>query len=133
MSTEQTGTVREAIASANANFMSAFARRDAAGMAALYTPDGQLLPTGSDVVDGPQAIEAFWQAVMGMGIKEATLDTVEVEAHGDAAYEVGRYTLKGDGGQLLDQGKYVVIWKRDGGQWKLHRDIWNSSLPAVQP
>jgi ketosteroid isomerase-like protein len=70
---------------------------------------------------------------MGMGIKEATLDTVEVEAHGDAAYEVGRYTLKGDGGQLLDQGKYVVIWKRVGGQWRLHRDIWNSSLPAGQP
>jgi ketosteroid isomerase-like protein len=30
----------------------------------------------------------------------------------------------------VDQGKYIVIWKQDGGQWKLHRDIFNSSLPA---
>jgi uncharacterized protein (TIGR02246 family) len=132
MSTEQMGPIREAITSANRTFMDTFARGDAAGMAALYTPDGQLLPTGSDVVAGPQPIQAFWQAVMGMGIKEATLETVEVEAHGDAAHEVGRYTLKGAGGQLLDQGKYVVIWKQVGGQWKLHRDIWNSSLPAAR-
>jgi uncharacterized protein (TIGR02246 family) len=124
--------IREAITAGNRSFMAAFARRDAAEMAALYTANGQLLPTNSDVVTGPQAIQAFWQMVMGMGIQEATLETVEAEAHGDTAYEVGRYTLRGEGGQLLDQGKYVVIWKREGGQWKLHRDIWNTNLPAGQ-
>jgi hypothetical protein len=31
---------------------------------------------------------------------------------------------------VLDQGKYIVIWKREKGQWKLHRDIFNSSVPA---
>jgi hypothetical protein len=24
----------------------------------------------------------------------------------------------------------LVIWKRDGDDWKLHRDIWNSSVPT---
>jgi len=43
---------------------------------------------------------------------------------------VGTFTLKGKGGQELDAGKYIVIWKREDGQWKLHRDIFNSSLPA---
>jgi uncharacterized protein (TIGR02246 family) len=130
MAAESTSDPRQAIASANRNFVAAFARRDARGMATLYTANGQLLPTNSDFVTGTQAIQAFWQAVMGMGIKEATLETVELEVHGDTAHEVGRYTLLGDGGQVLDQGKYIVIWKRDGDQWKLHRDIWNSSLSA---
>ena len=76
---------------------------------------------------------ALWQAAMGMGIKEATLQTGEVEAHGDTAFEVGRFTLRGEGGHVLDQGKYIVIWKQEGGQWKFHRDIWNSSQPTAQP
>ncbi|MFN2131069.1 MAG: YybH family protein, partial [Anaerolineae bacterium] len=77
-----------------------------------------------------QAIQAFWQAVLDAGIKEARLEIREVEAHGDTAIEVGEYTLHGEGGAELDAGKYIVIWKREGGQWKLHRDIFNSSLPA---
>jgi ketosteroid isomerase-like protein len=67
---------------------------------------------------------------MDMGIKEAKLEIVEVEGHGDTAIEGSTFTLHGEGGQLLDRGKYIVIWKREEGQWKLHRDIFNSSMPA---
>jgi uncharacterized protein (TIGR02246 family) len=122
--------LHQAITAANENFMATFLRGDAAGMASLYTADGQLLPTNSDVVSGSAAIQAFWQAAMNMGIKAAKLETVELEGHGDTAHEVGRYTLYGEGNQLLDQGKYIVIWKRVGGEWKFHRDIWNTSQPA---
>jgi ketosteroid isomerase-like protein len=31
--------------------------------------------------------------------------------------------------RALDKGKYIVIWKQEDGQWKLHRDIFNSSMP----
>ena len=30
-----------------------------------------------------------------------------------------------------DSGKYLVVWKNDGGSWKLHRDIWTTSQPAA--
>ena len=133
MTTQWTGDTRDAIAAINQKLVTALARGDARAMAALYTANGQLLPTHSDFVTGSQAIQGFWQAVIDMGIKEATLETLELESHGETAHEVGKYTLRGSAGQMLDQGKYVVIWKRDSGQWKLHRDIWNSSLPATQP
>ena len=58
------------------------------------------------------------------------LDTVEAEEHGDTAIEIGKYTLNGEAGNVMDSGKYVVIRKQEDGQWKLHRDIWNSSLSA---
>jgi uncharacterized protein (TIGR02246 family) len=122
--------VRRAIAAANERFMAAFNGGDAAGVAALYTEDGRLLPPNADVMAGKKAIQAFWQGAMDMGITSALLKIVEVEGHGDTAIEVSQYTLGGAGGQVLDQGKYIVIWKREHGDWKLHRDIFNSSMPA---
>ena len=121
--------IRAAIHEANETFMSTFANGDATGIAALYTAEGQLLPTHSDVISGHTAIAGFWQGAMDKGIRSARLETVEIEDHGDTAIEVGRYTLAGEGDQVLDRGKYVVWWKNEGGDWKLHRDIWNSSEP----
>ena len=122
--------VRDAIVAANKSFRTTSKTGDAASMAALYTENGQLLPPNSGFVTGQQEIQAFFQAFFDMGIKEAELETVEVEGHGDTATEVGQYTLYGEGSQVLDEGKYIVIWKQVEGQWKLHRDILNSSRPA---
>ena len=119
--------LNQAIAAANQSFMSTFGRGDSAGIAALYTADGQLLPSNMDVVTGHDGIQAFWQGAIDMGIKQANLKTVELEDHGDTAVEVGRYELGDGAGNVLDHGKYVVVWKRQGDGWKLHRDIWNTS------
>jgi ketosteroid isomerase-like protein len=99
-------------------------------MAALYTENGQVLPPNSEAMSGRQAIQSFWQSAIQMGIKAVKLETLEVESHGATANEVGRFILHGEGGQVIDAGKYVVIWRQEAGQWKLHRDIWNSNRPA---
>jgi uncharacterized protein (TIGR02246 family) len=122
---------RSEIEAGNRRFMEAFGRGDAASVARLYTPSAQLLPAHSDFVDGTTAIQHFWQGAMDMGLKEAVLETLEVEGHGETAHEVGRYTLKTGGGQVADAGKYLVVWKQEGGAWKLHRDIWTTSRPAT--
>ena len=125
-----TGDVRTQLGSANKEFMNAFKRGDATAMANLYTPEAQLLPANSDFVRGTAAIRAFWQGVIDLGLKDASLETIEAEAHGDTAIEVGRYRLLAAGGAVADSGKYVVVWKNDRGTWKLHRDIWTTSQPA---
>jgi uncharacterized protein (TIGR02246 family) len=121
-----------AIEAANEVFMNTFGEGDAAGLAALYTEDGHVLPPNADFVKGQAAIEGFWNAIFGMGIRGATLEIVEVEDHGDTAIEMSRFTLMDGDGNALDQGKYVVVWKKVDGQWKLHWDVFNSSLPAPQ-
>ena len=122
--------VRAAIEAANKQFVAALSRGDGAGIAAMYTANAQMFPANSDIVSGPQAIEQFWQGAVDAGIRNLTLTTLEAEAQGDIAYEVGTYTLPGEAGKMIDVGKYVVVWKRVGGQWKLHRDIWTTSVPA---
>ena len=120
--------VRQAIEAANKKFEAAASRGDGPAAAALYTAAGQLLPAQSDVVSGTQAIGQFWQGAFNSGIKGVSLTTLEVEGHGNTAHEIGKYELRGAGGKVLDHGKYVVIWKKEGAAWKLHRDIWTTSV-----
>jgi ketosteroid isomerase-like protein len=122
---------RSEIEEGNRRFMEAFVRGDAAGVARLYTASARLLPAHSDFVDGTTAIQRFWQGAMDMGIKEAVLETLEVEGHGKTAHEIGRYTLKTGTGEAADSGKYLVVWKQEGEVWKLHRDIWTTSRPVA--
>ncbi len=123
--------VRDAIAAGNERFMAAFARQDAAAVAELYTENAKLLPPNSDILEGRAAIQAFWQAVMGMGIASAQLEIQEVDAVGDTAVEVSLFTLYTADGTVADYGKYIVEWKRVKGQWFLHRDIFNTSRPPA--
>ena len=64
---------------------------------------------------------------MDMGILRIRLETVEVEGGNGTAVEVGKYTLFTEGDAVADAGKYLVVWKNEGGSWKLYRDVWNTS------
>lgn len=99
-------------------------------LASLYTDDGKVLPPNAGIIEGKEAIQAFWQAVIDMGVEEAVLEIIELEGHGDTAIEVSKFKMKDTNGNVLDHGKYIVIWKRVEGNWKLHLDIFNSSVPA---
>jgi ketosteroid isomerase-like protein len=123
---------RSEIEAANKIFEAAVSRGDGPGVAALYTSSAQLLPTQSDFVTGTEAIGHFWQAAFDSGMKGVSLVTLEVEKHGDTAYEVGKLEIRGADGKVLDRAKYVVIWKKEATSWKLHRDIWTTSVVPAQ-
>jgi uncharacterized protein (TIGR02246 family) len=105
----------------------AFNKGDAAAIAALYTEDAYVLPPGSAMVKGRAAIEAFWrQAAQQMS--DAKLTTVDVLPLGrSAAREIGTVRLKTKSQPPQEIiGKYVVVWRKIGRDWKLATDIWNT-------
>jgi uncharacterized protein (TIGR02246 family) len=120
-----------AISAVYEGFMRAVERGDADAISALYTEDAQILPPGGDIVSGRGALPAFWAATLGMGIKRCSFQTLEVEEHGDTAIEIGRVTLYGEGDIQIDTPKYLVVWKRHAGEWRMHRDIFNSDQPPA--
>lgn len=114
---------------ANAALSAAVAAGDATAAAACYTADGQVLAPGMDIVRGIPAVEAFWKGMMSGPVKALTLTSIEVEQHGDTVIEVGYAKMFDAEKKLVDTAKYIVIWKRIDGKWKLHRDMFNSNTP----
>lgn len=126
--------VRQTIEEANVKFGTIVQQGDAEALAALYTEDATALPPDGEMIQGRQAIEALWNGVFQMGMKEVVLTTVDVFGTGDLAYEIGWADLKfqPEGQEPISQkAKYVVVWKKSAdGTWKLHVDIWNAAPPA---
>ena len=121
---------RQDIDNVNQRLSQAVQDGDAAAAAALYTEDGKFLAPNADFFSGRDAIQGFFQGAIDGGIKGLNLATLELEIQGDSAHEVGTYELVADGGVVADSGKFIVIWKRIDGNWRLHRDMINTSRPA---
>jgi ketosteroid isomerase-like protein len=120
------------ITEVNKKFIEAFDKGDAKALSSNYTMNAKLYPSNSEIVEGPEAIEGFWNAVMKMGIKKAQMETVTAESFGNIAIEEGRYKLLVEGDHVVDHGKYIVTWEKVDGKWKIQRDIWNTNNPAPQ-
>ena len=122
-------TTRESIEAVGKTLGERLNAGNAAGVADLYTEDAALMPPGAARLDGRDAIQQFWQGMLDAGVGEISVATQEVEEAGNSAVEVGiiSATAPGDGdARVTLSGKYIVVWRRDGGgNWRLHRDIWN--------
>lgn len=116
---------RSDIAAVNRQFEEAARKGDLDRLAALYTPDAMAFPPDGPIVKGRDSIKQMWASVARqMGLKDVRLDTLDFEQAGDTGYEVGEATLAGASGTAVV--KFVVVWKKVDGQWRLHRDIWNA-------
>ena len=123
--------MKNEIEKVNREFEDAMSKGEAQRLAAVYTQDGQALPPNGGIVNGHKDLQAFWQGALDMGITGATLESLELDFQGDCAIEIGAFVLKTNADPEFDWGKYIVIWKLENGQWRWHRDIWNSSKPAA--
>lgn len=94
----QTADIRAIIQGVTANFEAVFSDGDVTKLAEFYTENGMLLPAGSDFIAGREAIGAYWQYGIEMGIKNIKIDIIEVEQHNDTAIEMSNYILSGDDG-----------------------------------
>ena len=110
----------------NAKWMELFNKGDFAGIAELYTVDAVAFPPGSPMVRGKAAIGAMWKG-MAEQVGNPRVAALEVKRLGPAtAREIGTFSLTSKGSSPKEiSGKYLVLWERVRGQWKLAADIWN--------
>ena len=126
--------VKAAIEASNKTYGDAFVKGDSALMIAKYTKDGCIMPEGAPKMCGAEGLGAFFAVGhKQMGIKNVKLTTEEVMGSGDVVVETGTYDLIGAGDKSMDKGKYVVAWKQEDGKWKMHRDMFNSSVAPAAP
>ncbi len=110
-----------------------FARaKDAAGVAGLFASDGAIFWENQEPVVGPAAIETYLvrnfeeepDAVPDFGSNR-----IEVAASGDLAVEFGTWRPSGAG---TDYGKYITIYRKVDGVWKVIGDMSLSTKPEVE-
>jgi uncharacterized protein (TIGR02246 family) len=118
----------------NKSWVAAVQAKDAASITGLQAPDAVLMPANAAQATGRDAVGEAWKGLLAMPNLALTFApaTVHVADSADMAYEIGTYALgfDSDKGRIDDRGKYLVVWRKIGGDWKVAADIYNSVLPA---
>ncbi len=109
-------------------------KHDAVGEAALFADDGIEYARNQEPVVGPTAIQKFVAQEYEKNPKAVmnwNTERFEIAASGDLAVEYGKWTetIQGQSGTKEDHGKYVTVYRKINGTWKVAADIGNSTKP----
>ena len=116
------------IVAANKTFADLFVAKDSAGIANLYTQDAKFMMNGSPSIVGREHIQSVMSGIINSGISSVDLITIDVWGTENLVTEEGEFALYA-GENMVDEGKYLILWKKVDGKWHLFRDIFNSNLP----
>lgn len=121
--------MKEAIGEASQNFSKAYINGDIDGIMNSYTADAKIFPNNREILDG-EALKRYWMP-RNNGYKTIhhKITSKEIKFFGDFAHDYGYYEGKtqGEDGAVSDwKGKYLVIWKKEAGIWRMYLDIWNA-------
>jgi ketosteroid isomerase-like protein len=124
-----------AVAALRDAFANAISRGDAGAAASVYTGGARLLAPSAELVEGREAIEAFWRAGIDAGVARVELWAHEVHAADQMAYEHGQYVLRlqlGADRPVVDHGRYVVVLEQGtDGSWRRALEMFNPEEPSA--
>jgi ketosteroid isomerase-like protein len=127
MATDADASAR--IAQAGQRFLQLFAGSDPASIAACYTEDAQMLTAGMSPVHGRAAIESVFKFTSAPG-HTLEFQTEDLDVQGATAIEIGAYVRRDRDRATVDRGRYMVVWKRVGDEWQIHRDMFVAGRKA---
>jgi ketosteroid isomerase-like protein len=125
-------SAQKAVEEVQKKFIAALEKGDVSFVSQLYTKDAQVFsPMQNQPIAGKAALEKDFNDFSGVVKSEklkVELREIEVEQHGNTAHSVGTYKETRPDGKTFDEGRFISIWKQQGGTWKLHRHLWHSTL-----
>ena len=129
--TEGLNTTWEAIVERCAIFEQAMANSDAKAVSMCYTLDGQFMQPNQKSAVGRTNIESAIAGFIQQGFTQYKVTSTIVYGQIDVVGVQGTYTLSQQGGQNMDVGKTIQLWKQEDGVWRIFRDCFNSDLAAT--
>jgi uncharacterized protein (TIGR02246 family) len=115
-------------------FAAAFNAKDAKRITTFYTDDGVIMPPDQGMVRGRRDIEAYYTRDFQQDVSDFRLIPIESVVSGEQAFEAGTSRLthrrglssRAAVGAATQTGKYLVVYKRVGGSWRIAYDIFNN-------
>lgn len=109
-------------------FSEYYMNEDYKSLANAYASDAKILPPGADIIEGRAAIKKRWVLPEGVSVPHHKITPTEIKIIGDYAYDMGYYegiTRRADQSEVSWKGKYLIIWEKEEGEWKIYMDAWN--------
>lgn len=127
---------RSAIAQLSARLLNAVNASDLAGVVAVWSDEGVMMPPDQQPVSGRAAIEDYFRQLFSNARFRFQFTSSEIQVVGDIASERVSYSAEawraGAATPMHDRGKGIHIFRRlPGGGWALSVDIWNSDGAGV--
>lgn len=120
----------EAIRQLDRQWVQMVADKDTAGIVQLYVEgSGRIMPPQAPAMVGQEALRQFWGAAVNFPKLTFGPDTIVVSGGGDMAVDIGTATYRTPDASSDTQGKYVVVWTKRDGEWKVLSDIFNTNAP----
>jgi len=131
-------TEEKAIRDRDAAWLKATQDRDAAASATVLAADGVAYREHEGPLVGPAAFQAYetkFQTTNPMVKTTWSTDTIQFADSGDFAVQTGDYVTTGLGpkGDGEDRGRFVTVWKKVNGDWKVAHDIGSTTSPEAPP
>lgn len=114
---------------------------DAEAFAAVFEPDGRMMPPEGQVATGPQAIQETAQQLFsteGLTLSWKA-DSADVSADASLGYTTGTFEIAvpgPDGNPIARTGVYTTVWRKQAdGSWNVTVDCagYDSPPPAPEP
>lgn len=104
---------------------------DAKGAAELFTEDGAVMTEFGDTIRGKTAIYDFLRNDLDRRLQYWTTSESSL-ATGDYGYDFGTLRIRDTAkGQDLETVKYMTLYRKVDGSWKIYRNIFNTSSLAA--
>jgi ketosteroid isomerase-like protein/quercetin dioxygenase-like cupin family protein len=104
------------------------ATKDTEKFLGYFAPDASIYVPGMPVATGAGPIRDTITNMMSMPGFSITWNATkaDVSTSGDVGYTTGTYEMTASGMPAPEKGKYVTVWKKSNGQWKVIEDIFNA-------
>ena len=123
---------RQKIRELDVQWGDAACKGDLDAVVAFYASDGSLVWPDQPVVHGTAGIRSAWQDMFkqykGLNLRFIP-ERIELSADGELASDFGAVALGYDGDKGREQmtAKYLVVWRKERGNWKVLYDSWNDN------
>lgn len=122
-----------AIEAVDQRLLAAARSRDAETFAAAFAADGELLFPNRPKATGQDAIREMVAADFAIPGFDVSWEQSKllIAQSGDLAVSTGSYdlTLSPPEGPIEDRGKYMTVWRKVDGEWRIAADMINTDLP----
>ncbi len=129
------GAEEAAVRAAEEQWSQVAGAKDLEKTVGFYADNAVIQPPGTPATAGKEAIRAFWAAEFKDPAYQLSWKPVAVgvAGSGDFAYTRGSYdsTYTPAGKAVREHGKYLVVWKKQAGAWKVVVDMFSGDGPVT--